>query len=224
MKKLFFLVLILFAQMAFGQVEYTLDSFDEISATGNIKVTLRPGDTEKAVIETYGVPEDDVNVYVKGQTLKISMINSLFRDNSEVKAVVYYKKLRSIRANAGAEVESTAVIEGDYLEAQATSGGILELEINVNKLESNATEGAIVWLKGKADSQKARATTGGQLEALEVECNNTYARAGTGGIVEVTALENLDAYANLGGEIHYSGDPQLKGNRKFLGGEVRRVN
>lgn len=205
-------------------MEYTLDNFDAVSVTGNIKLILRPGDAEKAVIETYGIPESDVNVYVKGQTLRISLLNSLVRRDAEVKATVYYKKLRSIRANAGSHIESTAILEGDYLEAQATSGGMLELEVNVDKLESNATEGAIVRLKGKANSQKARATTGGQLEAMEVACDNTYARAGTGGIVEVTALENLDAYASLGGEVRYKGDPALKGNRKMLGGEVRRVN
>jgi len=224
MKHVFFAMLLVASQVAFAQMEYTPGNFDEISVTGDIQVTLQPGEEEKVIIETYGIPEDEVNVYVRAQTLKISIINSLFKDNEEVRATVFYKKLRSVRANAGSQVSATAVMEGDYLEAQATSGGVLELEVNVNKLESNATEGAVVRLRGSAESQKARATTGGELQAFDLACENAYARAGTGGIVEITVSENLDAYANLGGVIKYKGDPALKGSRKFLGGEVRQVN
>ena len=224
MKYVFFAILMGSAQLALAQMEYTPGNFDEVSITGDIQVTLKPSEEEKVIIETYGIPEDEVNVYVRAQTLKVSIINSLFKDNEEVRATVYYKKLRSIRANAGAQVSATTVIEGDYLEAQATSGGVLELEVKVNKLESNATEGAILRLRGTAESQKARATTGGELQAFDLACENAYARAGTGGIVEIAVSENLDAYANLGGVIKYKGDPALKGSRKFLGGEVRRVN
>lgn len=224
MRKILFISLFFAAQISFAQVEYTLDNFDEISVTGNIEVTLRPGDSTKAVVETFGIPEGDVNVFVKGQMLRLSIINSLFYKNEKVKVTVYYKTIRSIRANAGAQVESTAVLEGDFLEVRAGSGAVVELELQTNKLESNATEGAIIRLKGTVESQKARATTGGHVDALEVACEHTYARAGTGGQVEVAANATLDAYANLGGEIRFSGDPERKGNRNFLGGEVRQVN
>ncbi len=231
MEKILLIRLQIFAILVLGavtllnaQAEYKLEYFDEFSVTGNIEVRLIKGQEEKAVIETYGIPADEVNVYVNRQTLKVSLLNSLFYKNEKVKVTVTYKELRSIRGNAGAKIEADHVIEGDYLDVRATSGATVELEVKVNKLEGMAIEGGVLRLVGEASSQKAQANTGGQYQAFELACKNTYARAGTGGELEVVASETLDAYANLGGQIEYKGDPDLKGNRKFLGGEVRKVN
>ncbi len=228
MKRIFFAIasflLSLASQQLMAQAEYKLDFFDELTVTGNIEVKLVKGDEHKALIETYGIPEDEVNIYVKGQTLKLSLINSIFYKNEKVRITVTYKELRSIRGNAGSEIEADHFIEGDYLEVRATSGAQVMLHVKVNKLEGGATEGGILQLRGEAVSQKAQANTGGRYLAMEMECKNTYARAGTGGEVEVVANETLDAYASLGGQIEYKGDPEQKGNRKFLGGEVRKVN
>ncbi|MDX1942435.1 MAG: head GIN domain-containing protein [Saprospiraceae bacterium] len=233
MRKIFFIRLSLLALLiswsighSVAQSDYKLDYFDEISVAGNIEVLLVKGDAEKAVMQTYGIPEDEVNISVKSQTLKLSLLNSLFykNKNERVRITVTYKELRSIRANAGAEIKSDEIIEADLLEVHAGSGAQVNLQVKVNKLDGSATEGGILQLKGEAENQKAQANTGGQYRAFDVECKNTYARAGTGGEVEIVARESLDAYASLGGQIEYKGDPDERYHRKFIGGEVRKVN
>ncbi|MBK7869599.1 MAG: DUF2807 domain-containing protein [Saprospiraceae bacterium] len=233
MKKIFFIRLSLLALLSTwsighstAQSDYKLDYFDEISVAGNIEVVLVKGDAEKAVMQTYGIPEDEVNISVKGQTLKLSLLNSIFykNKNERVRITVTFKELRSIRANAGAQIESDEIITGDLVEVRAGSGAQVSLQVKANKLEGSATEGGILSLKGEVDNQKAQANTGGQYRAFDLECKNTYARAGTGGEVEIVARESLDAYASLGGQVEYKGEPDERYHRKFIGGEVRRVN
>lgn len=209
--------------LSFAQSNYKLDAFDEISITGNIDVILQKGEEEKAVVETFGIPEDELNISVRGQVLKLGLPNSIFYKNEKVKVTVFYKTLRAVRAHAGADVEATTLLEGDLLELRAGSGAQVSLEIKANKLEASATEGGILKVHGEVESQKVSASTGGQLRALELTCKNTYARASTGGEVEVVALESLDANASLGGSIEYKGSPEERNRRSVLGGDVRKI-
>lgn len=209
--------------LSFAQSDYKLQPFDAISVTGNIEVILQKGDAEKAVVEVFGIPEDELNIRVSGEELKLSILNSLFYKNEKIKVTVYYKNLRSIRGHAGAKISSTEVIETDKLIARATSGADVRLEIQVNALEGTANEGGILQLKGKTESQEAVANTGGQYRAFDLESQRTYARASTGGEVEVVALQSLDANANLGGEVEYKGNPDERNRRTVLGGGVRKV-
>jgi hypothetical protein len=206
-----------------AQSTYKLDAFDEISITGNIEVVLQKADEEKAVVEAFGIPEDKLNIGVRGQVLKLSLLNSVFYKNDRVKVTVFYKKLRSVRAHAGADVEATAPLEADLLELRATSGAEVLLEIKADKLEAGATEGGILQVRGEVESQKASAATGGQYLSLELNCKNTYARAGTGGALKVVALESLDASANLGGSIEYKGEPDERNRKTVLGGNVLKI-
>ncbi|MFN7119614.1 MAG: head GIN domain-containing protein, partial [Saprospiraceae bacterium] len=206
-----------------AQSEYKLDAFDEISITGNIEVILEKSDVEKAIVETFGIPEDELNIGVRGQVLKLSLLNSIFYKHDKVKVKVYYKNLRAVRAHAGAELEATAALEGDALEIRTSSGADVLLDIKANKLEASATEGAILQLRGEVDNLKVSASTGGQLRALDLMAKNTYARAGTGGEVRVVALESLDANASLGGSIEYKGDPDERNRKTILGGDVRKI-
>ncbi len=209
---------------SFAQSNYKLDAFDEISTTGNIEVILQKSDEEKAIVETYDIPEEELNIGVRGQVLKLSMLNSVFSKHKRIKVTVFYKNLRTIRAHAGAELEAKEPIEADALEIRTTSGADVLLDVKANKLEASATEGAILQLRGEVENLKVSASTGGQLRAFDLNAKNTYARAGTGGELSVVALESLDANASLGGQIEYKGDPDERNRKTMLGGNVRKVH
>lgn len=206
-----------------AQTEYKLGYFDAISVAGNIEVHLIKGEKESAMLETYGIPEDEVNISVNRQTLRLSLLNSVFQRSKKVRITVTYTELRSVRGNAGAMITADHILQGDFLEVRAGSGAQVMLEVDANKLDAGATEGGTLQLRGQVNSQKAQAATGGLYEAFNLISKNTYARSGTGGQMQVTALEVLDAYANLGGSIEYKGEPEERYHRKFIGGEVRRV-
>ena len=61
---------------SFAQSDYKLDTFDEISITGNIEVILKKSTEEKAIVEVFGIPEDKLNIGVRGQVLKLSLLNT----------------------------------------------------------------------------------------------------------------------------------------------------
>lgn len=227
-KKIFFaavmLTLLGLSTSAFAQSERKLSPFDAVSVTGNIEVILIPGDEEKAVVEVFGIDEGDVSVYVNHNTLRLQLINSMFKKDEKARVQVTYKQIRSVKGSAGCKISNAAnTIEADKLYVRATSGSEVSLMVKANMLDAGAMEGSVLELKGAVSTQDATAATGGRYNALELESQRTYIRANTGGEAEVVALEFLDANANTGGVIRYKGNPNEQNSKTVLSGEVQKI-
>ncbi len=207
---------------SYSQTIKDLDAFDAISITGNVKVLLHPGETESAEITAFGIPEDKLTIRVSSGTLKLKLLNSIFYKDDEVRVVINYKTLRSIKAQAGAIVRSDQTIESDKLDIVGNSGSNIKLDILVNALEATASEGAIVNLKGTTGRQNASASTGAQYEAEALESERAYVKAGTGGQAYISVSQLLEASANTGGTINYDGNPKERQIKTLLGGTVRK--
>ncbi|MCB0549110.1 MAG: DUF2807 domain-containing protein [Phaeodactylibacter sp.] len=208
---------------AYTQDERKLDYFDAITVAGDVELVLIPGEEARAVITAEGLSEDDVTVYVKGKTLKIQLIEGLFKDEDHARVEVTYQQLRALKASAGAKAFSSATITGDQLDLRASSGAQIELTVAVNSLVASVTEGATIDMEGSTETQEISASTGGQYRGLDLQCDRTYVRANTGGQAEVVANKRLDANANTGGQIDYTGDPEEKNTRSLISGGIQKI-
>ncbi len=208
---------------ATAQREYTLNPFEVLSVTGNIQVALEQGDVDRVVLETHGIPEDEITVKVDQGVLKLRVINSIWYKDETIIARVTYRKLRSINAMAGAEVYSNEVISTERLEVKAGSGANVDLAVEVTSLDAKATEGGELYLKGITDTQRASVATGGQYEGYDLKTKTTYVKASTGGVAEVNVTDYLEATANTGGSIQYGGNPAEKDTKIVLAGRIEEL-
>lgn len=200
-----------------------LSTFDGIAVIGNIEVIIQQGEEEKAEVEVFGIDEDDISVYVSHGTLRLQLINSLFKRDQRARVTVTYKQLRSLKANAGSRISSSGVVSADKLYVRSLSGSEVTLDVKTNVLDAGAQEGAVLRLSGVTETLDASAATGGKLYALQLDSKTTYAGANTGGEAEVTALDRLDANANTGGSIRYKGAPGERNTKTVLSGDIKRV-
>jgi hypothetical protein len=132
-----------------AQKTIELDAFDAVLASGNLEVVLIPGDTERAVLEVRGAPQDELIVKTVRGELRINYLNALIYKNYEAKVTVWYKSLRSVRGNAGARIRSEATLTADRLELRSGSGAQVELDIETRSLEANASEGGTFACRGQ---------------------------------------------------------------------------
>ncbi len=214
---LFCAVAFIYTSMAHG-----IDSpFDELRVNGKIRVTLEPGDENAVEISE---EEDKVLVEVKGGVLVVKR-REMWKYGSYKKyidvLVVYKDKLRRISADAGAEIKSKQkVVSADALRLSFGSGATGDLELELEDLEVSCGEGAELELRGFVEELTARGSTGGLLDAFDLQAKRVYARANTGGQLEVNVLEVLEANAHTGGRIDYRGDPEKTTISNELGGKV----
>lgn len=203
-----------------AQETYKLEPFDEVQVSSNIELTLIKANVEKIEITTSGVEEDDLNITTDQGILQLKIGNGIYRDDEKAVIKLSYKKLRAIRASAGAYVTAPEVISGDQLAVKSRSGAIVNLEVATNKLELTVLEGAELYLKGSTTAQKVKVNTGAIYDGRQLECDRTYARASTGAEAMVVANKYLEAKASLGGEVAYFGNPEQIERSTSWGGDI----
>lgn len=224
MKNILFAVLLTIgvAPRMIAQNTVSLDDFQSLLVTGNIKVFLERGDTTKAIVYAEGIPEDEINIRVMQGTLRLASLNSFLYKDAVVRIYLTYKNLDEIRANAGASVQSAEVVKENKLRLSAGSGARIDLNLEVTDLEANISEGAQIDLKGSTDKQEVSAMTGGQYRSTDLNSRTAYIRSNTGARVEITVEDRLEVSANTGGEVRYFGNPKNKYLKNVLGGIVRQ--
>lgn len=202
-----------------AQSKRTVQPFDEVVLTGRIVAELVPGDANEVEILQSETPEDKINISMSGQSLRISTLNRIAKDE-EVRLRITYQKLRSVKAQAGVELRHEGRIEADKLELRIGSGAQAQLEVTTDALEVYVGEGGQLVLGGDTNSQQVTASSGGNCDASNLAARRTYVRASAGGVAKVNAADFLDANANTGGQVWYGGEPAEKYTRSSLGGEI----
>lgn len=229
MKNLFHTLLILafllliFIGQTNAQRTINPEPFDGIYVTGNIEVKLEQGEENKIELYVDGMPYEKISVKVQRGVLRLRVLESWLYRDEVIKAYITYKGLNTVRANAGATVESEDLISTDNFEVKATSGARIELSIEVRAVDGGASEGGILVLEGTAQEQDLQVSTGGEYDGLDLDCTRTYIRANTGGKASVVALEHLEAAANTGGSIRYKGNPETTRVKTVIAGEVHQI-
>lgn len=215
--------LLLLASLVFAQnvEERALSHFTKVKAYGPVNITLHKSDTEKAKITADGMDTEDVELEVSGNTLRVKLKGDLFEDKT-VNVDLYYKELVELFVAAGADIKTEKPLAEKNLTLHANSGAIMVLEFGSGSIDVNASEGAIVELLGDVAFMEARVSTGGILRAFNLAADNVFVRANTGGVAKVEATEDLEIKANLGGVVHYRGNPKNFSSEINLGGVIKK--
>ena len=197
----------------------SLSPFDEIILSGNVSALLVEGEEESIDIKNN---EARLDFYVEGKSLKVKATDLVkYNKTPTIKVIITYKKLRGLRARAGASAYTEQPISGDQLDLKFSSGASGEIEVVQNSLEINVSEGGNLELRGETDWQEIKVATGGILSAYKLKAANTVVKANTGGNAKVTTTKSIDARANTGGSITYKGDPRKVQEKDGLSGTIR---
>ncbi|MDM1549580.1 DUF2807 domain-containing protein, partial [Empedobacter falsenii] len=179
---------------------------------------------EEGKIEIEGDKEDYVNVVNKNGVLKIKMnfINSFQGDDIKVK--LYYNKLSEVVAGEGASIKGETPIKATTLIINAKTGGMINLNIDVDKAIVKSSAGSVITLEGKANVQDVLNSSGAKVKSQNLETNQTVVTVNAGGVAEVRATEPVEAKVRAGGEIRVHGNPKTINEKNVLGGVIKKVD
>lgn len=197
-----------------------IGSFDKVEVTGNIMVEMIQGDEESAQINGIHVKPSEVITQIEDKLLKIKMKSNLFEDQVQAKIKLTYKEIREITSNASAEIIVKNKIVGDKIFAEATSGGRILMQVELNAIEIKSYQGAHIEVKGKCKVQESFINTGGVLSASNFECDEVFIRMNTGGKAEIIANKKIEANVNTGANLSFFGTPKDERLKTTLGGEI----
>lgn len=223
-KNLFVLAALLGTSLAFGQT--SLKPFNAVSLHGCMKVEMVQGAQESFTIEGDSYETSQVKVEVsKGElSIKKSWKNDVWDKQGcnceKVRIRLTFRSVEGIKTGWGAQVNVVSALKENALKIDASSGSEISLESQTNHLDLIASSGAVVKISGKSQSMFVKSTTGGEISAYNLDCQDVEAKANTGGSARITAQTSIEASAGTGGEIRFKGRPKQRNFSRSLGGEI----
>ena len=207
-----------------GQTTRNLDHFTRMSAATGIEVLLVKDRTNKAVIEVENIEVNKVITEVRGDRLVIKFApqKGMWNRHKKVKASVtlHYQSLSEIQTSTGAVIKSNGTIDANDVTLEASTGGIIELNLASEEVEIDASSGGILKLGGAASELEVDASSGGIVNAYELNASHVDADASSGGLVKVTATRSISADASSGGVVNYKGNPEKVSLDKSVSGAI----
>ena len=222
MKKLVIIAFVFLSQFTNAQVTRNLGDFDEVKVFDKINVKLIEASENKIVVT--GARADEVETVNKNGELKIRMPFPQLLSGDDIIVKLYFKNLESIAVSEGSYVSSEKDFKQTSLDLNAKSGGEIKLEIDVDKVNVKANAGGIVTLSGKAKNQDVVITSGGILNAKDLETSQTSISVAAGGKSEIHASTLVDAKVRAGGSIFIYGKPKQINKEVFIGGTILEKN
>ncbi|WP_299005019.1 head GIN domain-containing protein [uncultured Tenacibaculum sp.] len=221
MKNLVFMSLFLMTITASAQTTMTkeLGSFYQVKVYNGIDLELVRSNESKIVVT--GEKTDKVKIKVEGYTLKVLLKFPETTADGKVKATLYYKEdIDVIDANEGATITGKDINQ-QKIEIKAQEGAFINLVIKVKHLKVKTSSGAVIKLSGTTKNQNVDADLGGMYHGYKLAVEEmTIVKAGSGSKVEVQAGETLDAKVSFGGSIFYKGKPEVFRDKKVIGGVI----
>ena len=218
MNKLVIIAFVFLSQITNAQVTRNLGDFDEVKVFDKINVKLIEASENKIVVT--GARADEVETVNKNGELKIRMPFPQLLSGDDIIVKLYFKNLESIAVSEGSYVSSEKDFKQTSLDLNAKSGGEIKLEIDVDKVNIKANAGGIVTLSGKAKNQDVVITSGGILNAKDLETSQTTISVAAGGKSEIHASTLVDAKVRAGGSIFIYGKPKQINKEVFIGGTI----
>ncbi len=216
------LAVVFLSQLTNAQATRNLGDFDEVKVFDKINVKLIESSENKIVVT--GARADEVETVNKNGELKIRMPFPQLLSGEDIMVKLYFKNLESIAVSEGSYVSSEKDFKQTSLDLNAKSGGEINLDIDVDKVIVKANAGGIVTLSGKAKNQDVVITSGGILNAKDLETSQTTISVAAGGKSEIHASTLVDAKVRAGGSIFIYGKPKQINKEVFIGGTILEKN
>ncbi|WP_333853188.1 head GIN domain-containing protein [Epilithonimonas sp.] len=193
-------------------------AFTSLKVFDKIPVELVSSSSYKA--ELSGTKANEVELVSSGNELKVKMKAAKLLQGDDVKVVIYYKDINQIQASQGARIMSNDTVKFNKLEVKSNEGSQIDLNINADVLEGKVNTGGILKLSGDAESQTVVISTGGQYDGQNLKTEITKITTNAGGKASVYASKSVDATTRAGGVIDVYGNPQMKNEKKVVGGKI----
>lgn len=218
MKRIILIGLVFISQFTFAQTTIELKDFDDVKVFDKLSVTLVASTENKAVIT--GSSQSKVEIVNKNGLLKIRMPLTKIMSGDEAKVTLYFKKIHSIDANEGSNVECADIFKQTTLDLSTQEGAQIIAVLDVEKVTIKTYTGGIIKIIGKAVTQSVLINSGGILEAGDLETSQTTVSLSAGGSADVKATTLVDAKVKAGGTITVHGKPKELRQETFMGGTI----
>ena len=226
MKKCTFLLSIfffIFLLNSTAQESNALKTIDRIKVSSGILMEIERSENYSLNITSNGLDTSCLVKTIENGTLTLKF-SSILSCDGQVTARLTCPYVKEIEISGNAEVSTFNVLKTDSLKIIQRSGGKSNLDLDVDFLEVNLSEGSILTANGYANTQVVSVTTEATFSAFELESVQTDIQASFGGKGKVCATDKLKALSKIGGYISYTCEPATAEIEKKGNGVIEKLS
>ena len=198
-----------------------LAEINSVSVSGSIKVDVKTGMVPSLTVEADDniMPYVVTNVSDKNLSIKLKGINNL--RNATIHIYLVVPILNKISTSASAEVRSSeAITNSDKISFTASSGSLINVNVDAPSISADGSSGAEIILKGRTKNLTAESSSGSNVSLFSLQAENASASASSGAKISVFGSVQIKAKASSGGNVNYKGGAQSVEKNVSSGGLV----
>ena len=195
-----------------------ISPFQGLKVFSNLEVELISSDVNKVI--AYGENSDFVVLSLKEEVLKIRISGGTLLTPGSTKIKIYHSRpLDQIHVYQGSKLTASSPLKQTSLSLEAKTNAVVDLEIQADRLDTKASFGGRVFLKGKVTNHEILIASSGICEAeqLITQQTKTKSHGGAYSYVHASALIDAELY---GGVLRVFGNPSKRITQKMLGAKI----
>ncbi|MGY5851708.1 head GIN domain-containing protein [Salegentibacter sp. F14] len=197
--------------------------YDQVYLLGSMDVELVAGKEGDIKVEAESNLMEYIITEVKDGTLRIKpadKINLQPSQNKSIKITVAFSDLNEVKLTGSGDLWNSSPIRASSFKTSLTGSGNLNLNLDVDNLESQITGSGDTMLSGKSNVFRCKVTGSGDFQAFDLKAEDVQARVMGSGDIEVFASASLEAKVMGSGDIHYKGSPDKQDFKAMGSGAI----
>jgi hypothetical protein len=205
------------------RTEYRAASgFEEISSSGDFKVTVKPGDDYSIEVSAESNLLSYIETDVVGSALKIRTrgVRSL-RNNYPIEIFITTPALKGLSLSGSGYIKTGRFLSDEFKVAVSGSGDI-DTEVETSHIKANISGSGNILLTGEATSSEFVISGSGKIKAFDLPHNTCEAVISGSGDMYVNANDAINARISGSGTVYYINYPVIHTSISGSGGVVNR--
>jgi hypothetical protein len=181
--------------------------FDEIEIEGQATVFLEQGTAHSVKIKIDSNLVEFIKTEVSGMKLKIKEDKCL-EEITEFEIYITTTSLSKLEVSGSVEVKGENTIKSEKLYLKAGSSGEINLNLDVDDLETVTKGSGEVKLAGRADQFDIELAGAGSLDAFRLQAKEADAEVSGAGTCKINVSEEFYGDVSGSGKLYYRGNPK----------------
>ncbi|HEV8651189.1 MAG TPA: head GIN domain-containing protein [Actinomycetes bacterium] len=203
--------------------EVQVDSFDRIDIGSAFKVQVSLGERDALTLHVDDNIRDRIEYGVSGGTLRLRLKpRSPVRD-ATLRADVFVRRLREVRASGASNVQIDSELTGDAVAVGLSGASEVSGRANVGALRAELSGASKMRFAGKASGLTVQASGASGLDLGELEAERLDVQLSGASKATVSATGTISADLSGASSLRYKGSPRFERQQTSGSSSIERL-
>lgn len=195
--------------------------FTKIDVSRGLNVEVEQSKSYFVEVEADENLQKHISTTVENGTLTITSDENI--DESTSRTIrVKMPSVTSLETSSGANISAKNNLLGNNLKIRTSSGSEIDVEVEIDTIDCEATSGSTITIKGKGLKLTSSSSSGSSIDAENLHVNDVVAESTSGSSTLVHPIVSLTGKASSGSSVNYNHTPKTITKEESSGGSVSR--